>query len=116
MSNLDPIFHVVAAIHNGRRQNGSEYKGTFSDLYGIAMAEVEPAIREAASELATTPEPDEVAENVVDITPTWAGLMPAFIAMMQNVDHEGQAIARDELAKCARSADQLIQKLKEETA
>lgn len=41
----------------------------------------------------------------VNLTPTWAGLMPAFFAVMENGTGEGKAIARDELNRLASGMD-----------
>lgn len=43
--------------------------------------------------------------QTIDMTPTWAALMPAFIAALQCGTPEGQAIAREELGRLAASVD-----------
>lgn len=45
------------------------------------------------------------APRVVDITPTWSGLLPAFIAIAEGGDKEGRQMVREELARMARAAD-----------
>ena len=41
----------------------------------------------------------------IDMTPTWAGLMPAFFAVFENGTEEGKKIAREELMRLARALD-----------
>lgn len=43
--------------------------------------------------------------KTIDLTPSWAGLMPALIAALQCGGPEGQAIAREELGRLAASVD-----------
>lgn len=43
--------------------------------------------------------------RTLDLTPTWAGLMPALIALLQDGTAEGQKTAREELARLARGMD-----------
>ena len=43
--------------------------------------------------------------KTLDLTPTWEGLMPALIAVLQNGVPEGQKIASDELMRLAKWAD-----------
>ena len=43
--------------------------------------------------------------NSLDLTPTWAGLLPAFFAMLESGTGEGPAIAKAELARLAAFAD-----------
>lgn len=45
------------------------------------------------------------APRVIDLTPTWADLMPALIAILQNGTSEGEAMARAELMRLAAIAD-----------
>ena len=48
----------------------------------------------------------------VDITPTWAGLMPAFIHILEKGEDDGRVIVREELMKMARTLDEAAKKLK----
>lgn len=43
--------------------------------------------------------------RTLDLTPTWAGLMPALIALLQDGTAEGQKTAREELARLAGGMD-----------
>lgn len=43
--------------------------------------------------------------QAIDMTPTWAAIMPAFIAALQCGTPEGQAMAREELSRLAASVD-----------
>ena len=45
--------------------------------------------------------------KTIDLTPTWAEIMPALIAVLQNGTNEGQDMARAELMRLAAIADQL---------
>lgn len=44
----------------------------------------------------------------LDLTPTWAGLMPAFFAILESGTGEGPAIAKAELTRLAAWADSTI--------
>jgi len=44
--------------------------------------------------------------KTIDLTPTWAGILPGLIAALQDGTATGQKIAREELAKMARLADE----------
>ena len=46
-----------------------------------------------------------VPTGTIDLTPTWTGLLPAFIALLQNGSPEGQKVAREELERMAALAD-----------
>lgn len=54
--------------------------------------------------------------NSLDLTPTWAGLLPAFFAMLESGTGEGPAIAKAELARLAAFADSANAKAKEGAA
>lgn len=43
----------------------------------------------------------------LDVTPTWAAIMPGLIAALQHGTAEGQKIAREELMQLARKVDLL---------
>jgi hypothetical protein len=47
----------------------------------------------------------EQKTRTIDLTPTWAGLMPALFACLQNGTPEGQELARAELMRLADSVD-----------
>lgn len=44
-------------------------------------------------------------KETVTLTPTWAGLLPVLLALLENGDTEGRATARAELARMAQAAD-----------
>lgn len=50
--------------------------------------------------------------NSLDLTPTWAGLLPAFFAMLESGTGEGPKIAKEELARLAAFADSVNAKAK----
>ena len=41
----------------------------------------------------------------IDISPTWQGLLPALLAVIENGSAEGRAMARVELSRMAEAAD-----------
>lgn len=43
----------------------------------------------------------------VDITPTWAGVLPMLLALVTDGNAEGRDFARSELRKMAKAADML---------
>lgn len=43
--------------------------------------------------------------QTIDMTPTWAGIMPAIIMALQHGTAEGQAMARAELNRLAKEVD-----------
>ncbi len=43
--------------------------------------------------------------QTIDATPSWAGLIPALVAMIENGTAESRALAIEELTRLARSAD-----------
>ena len=45
------------------------------------------------------------APRMLNLTPTWAGIMPALIAAIQNGTSEGEAMARTELMRLAEMTD-----------
>jgi hypothetical protein len=50
--------------------------------------------------------------GTIDMTPTWEGLLPSLIAMLQDGSPVAQQTAREELTKLARFADQQNAKIK----
>lgn len=46
-----------------------------------------------------------VSARVIDVTPTWEGLVPAFLALIENGNAEGRATAVAELTRMAKAAD-----------
>ena len=44
----------------------------------------------------------------IDMTPTWSGILPGLIAMLQNGTHASIQIASEELQKMAKLADQQV--------
>lgn len=52
------------------------------------------------------PDPQPLAAPItIDMTPTWSGILPALVAVLQSGTAEGQAIALDELRRMAALAD-----------
>lgn len=52
----------------------------------------------------------------IDATPTWEGLMPALVAVIENGTGEGRETAVEELMRLARAADSHIANSKAEAA
>ncbi len=48
--------------------------------------------------------------KTIDLTPTWAGIMPGIISILENGSEDGRKIAREELMKLARQVDTLNEK------
>lgn len=48
------------------------------------------------------------APRSVDVTPTWAGLLPALLAVLDNGTAQGRAMAKEELARMAVAADKAV--------
>lgn len=48
---------------------------------------------------------EEKEEKTVDITPTWAGVVPLLLESIRNGDFSGQKIAEEELLRMAQLAD-----------
>lgn len=53
-------------------------------------------------------EPEAPARVVVDVTPTWAGLLPALLAVLESGNATGRKMAREELARMAAAADMAV--------
>lgn len=53
----------------------------------------------------TGPADNTPAARSIDMTPTWAGIMPALVAALQHGTAEGQGMARAELARLAQEVD-----------
>lgn len=47
--------------------------------------------------------------ETVDITPSWRGILPGLIMLIENGTFEGQKIAREELNRMAALADKQVQ-------
>lgn len=41
----------------------------------------------------------------IDVTPTWAGLLPYFFAVLECGTNDGRKLAREELYRMAKAAD-----------
>ena len=54
--------------------------------------------------------------NTIDCTPTWEGLVPAFIALIEIGTAEGRATAVKEITRMAQIADQAVAATKADTA
>lgn len=46
--------------------------------------------------------------NTLNLTPTWEGLVPAFIALIENGTTEGRSTAITEITRMAQIADQAV--------
>lgn len=51
--------------------------------------------------------------TTIDITPTWIGILPALIALIENGNRERRDIAVEELQKLAAYADDCIARSKQ---
>lgn len=68
--------------------------------------------------------PDEIkaelreqnAPRFIDVTPTWADLMPAFFQILENGTDTGKELARAELTRLAQMADRINAREKAEQA
>lgn len=47
----------------------------------------------------------EKAAETIDMTPTWAGLLPVLLELLERGNAEGKKTARAELARMAQAAD-----------
>lgn len=43
--------------------------------------------------------------ETIDLTPTWSGILPGLLAVIENGTGEGRRLAREELARMAQAAD-----------
>lgn len=57
-------------------------------------------------------ESDKVQVGTVDLTPTWSGILPALLAVLEDGNAEGKKIAKDELKKMAKVADMYVENQK----
>lgn len=62
-------------------------------------------IKQGEQELESILQKARPAPATIDMTPTWSGLMPALIAVLQNGNSEGKTIARQELMRLAHEVD-----------
>jgi hypothetical protein len=46
-----------------------------------------------------------MTSKFIDITPTWQGLLPALLAVIEHGNAQGRAMARVELSRMAEAAD-----------
>ena len=46
--------------------------------------------------------------GAIDLTPTWAGLLPTLLALYEDGNVDGKNIAFDELARMAQAADKYV--------
>jgi len=54
--------------------------------------------------------------NTINLTPTWSGIMPAIIAVLENGTHQGKIIAIEQLTKMAAVADKMVEQERAEEA
>lgn len=52
----------------------------------------------------------------IDVTPTWASMVPAIIALIENGNAQGRATAIGELNRMADLADKYVAQSKSDTA
>lgn len=50
--------------------------------------------------------------KTIDVTPTWEGLVPAFLALIENGTPEGRAMAVKEITRMAQIADHAVAEAK----
>lgn len=87
--------------------------GTIVPAKYLSAERVERERITATSDLAALPvetvtEAPMEAARTIDVTPSWEGLLPAFLALIENGTSEGRAIAVAELTRMARLADNAI--------
>lgn len=83
------LFETLGGFHYPARARGLREEAKKARAVSEYLAEKAP---EEAQ-----PEPRE--SFVIDATPTWASLAPAFVMALQNGTPEGQKIAREEMAR-----------------
>jgi hypothetical protein len=54
--------------------------------------------------------------TTIDLTPTWAAILPALIAVIRDGTPDGQRLALEELRRMATAADRLNELAKEPNA
>ena len=50
--------------------------------------------------------------ETIDLTPTWAAVLPALLAVIEDGTDEGRKMAREELARMAQAADKYNELMK----
>ena len=53
-------------------------------------------------------------EITVDITPTWSGLLPYMMAVLEDGTHEGKEIVKENFKKMATAADLAVEGSKDD--
>lgn len=51
--------------------------------------------------------------KTIDLTPTWAGVMPLLMAVLESGSEEGKREAREELMRLAKAMDEVNEERKE---
>lgn len=77
------------------------YGGPWSKIPAPVALEVAETLEDAPAAPVEAPAP----VRVVDVTPTWRGVLPALVAALEDGTAEGRRIAREELARMAEAAD-----------
>jgi hypothetical protein len=54
------------------------------------------------------PEPEPEPVKTIDMTPTWSGIVPILLAALENGTDTGKRMAREEITRMARVADEVI--------
>lgn len=49
-----------------------------------------------------------MGKQYIDVTPSWEGILPYLITIMQDGSYEGQKLAREELHRMAHLADAAV--------
>lgn len=82
------------------------YETDLESAYETALAMVKNMARNlpAVEPIAAPAKP----ARVIDMTPTWAGILPGLLAILESGTGEGRKIAREELTRLASIADSFI--------
>jgi 2-methylcitrate dehydratase PrpD len=51
---------------------------------------------------------EKTEAGIIDLTPTWAGVLPALLAVIENGSESGRAAALSELRRMAKAADAAV--------
>jgi hypothetical protein len=97
-------------IEDGRRESICvdihilDIRGSLLTTYTCESDISEPLARFMAKESAPAPAPK--GPETIDLTPTWSGILPALLLVLESGTAEGRKMARDELRRMAQAADQ----------
>lgn len=102
---LDVLATVAAmAAQDGAPQSALDAAAA---ACGVQITRAEPLaeIVQESERMAANSGPDLDNATTVDLTPTWAGLAPAFFAVMESGTYEGQQTVRAELTRALTALD-----------